>query len=124
MPEGVTTWPASLQQTLNADTASFRPAGNTLWPDVESGEPLSRLRFTGKQADITGTICCTPDQAIDLLEFFEDELEGGSLPFTWTHPVTDAELEFQFLDDPVWNSWAGFGWRVDMKLRKLASDQS
>lgn len=120
MPEGVTTWPASLQQAFNAEGASFRPAGNAVFSDVESGEPLARMRFTGKQADIVGTIPCDYDQGIDLLEFFEDELEEGTLPFTWRHPVTDAEVQFRFLDAPTWNGWPGFGWRVDLRLRKLA----
>ncbi len=39
-------------------------------------------------------------QAADLMEHYEVTCKGGALRFAWTHPLTGADIEAQYTDEP------------------------
>jgi hypothetical protein len=112
-------WPTELPATLNVDGTNYKPTPNSTPIDVESGEPMTRRRFTGKMADIRGTLTLEVEDAIILYNFWSTDCEDGSLPFDWVHPITGAAVEFVWLDTPEFRPIAPEVWEVNLSLRQM-----
>lgn len=119
----MTAWPSDIPEpkcsTLDGGW-SYNPISNAIPIDVESGEPLSRARFTGDQIDFTGTLPpLTRDQAQDLYDFWKTTLQDGSLRFTATDPFTLSSADMMFLTPPTFTRNGTRKWTASLRLRIL-----
>ena len=88
-------WPTTLpQQMLIGLTRKQAP--NTLQFAVSSGPAKRRRRSTMVTKTCTTDLELTGAELAILEEFFNDTLQGGSLPFTWTDFITGDAAEFRF----------------------------
>jgi len=53
------------------------------------------------------------------LEFFEGDLESGTLTFTAIDPRTEESTEYEFVEAPTWRDVAPGYWRLQFALRKI-----
>lgn len=92
------TWPTTIPQcpTLNAFSEEKQVNVAAFAPDV--GPPKIRRRSTAASWLTSVAFRMTTDELADFYAFYEDDLEDGSLPFTWDHPIT--KLEYSWMFDP------------------------
>lgn len=91
--------------------------------DTESGEPMTRARFTGEMDLWTGTLTAlTAEQARDLLSFWRYDLKNGTLRFTFDHPLSGEGVEMLFIKPPELspvNALAGQYWQAALSLQTM-----
>lgn len=114
------TWPHSFPPLFSPDGASYDPISNATVIDTESGEPLSRLRFTGEMDDFTGTLpLCDTETAVAIKNFWRYDLKNGALRFTWDDPLTAEGRDFLMTAPPKIVPYAGGHCQVSLKLMML-----
>lgn len=89
-------WPSNLPQFFQEGGYSETLPNQRIESQNDSGPPKVRRRFTTNWRPIEGDIWCTGEQAEDFEEFFEDDLAGGTLSFTWVNPITQDAQTFKF----------------------------
>lgn len=113
-------WPAAFPQLFEADGFSLEPVSGSTPIEVESGEPMSRRRFTGEMDNLQGTLPpVTFAIAQDIYEFWRDDLANGTSRFTFEHPLTSETVDVMFMAPPKFTPAGGLYWRVSVSLRTL-----
>ena len=97
----VAVWPATLPTQASE---GFKDASQAQYVEArtDTGPPIRRRRTNYKKTrrsfilQMTGTVRAT------LETFYDDTLEGGTLPFDWTNgdPVTGNTVRYQFIGPP------------------------
>lgn len=100
-------WPATLPQFVQEQGFDETLPNQRLESSVDSGPPKARRRFTKNYRAIQCEIWCDADQADDFEDFYETDLAGGVLPFTWVNPVTQTAATFRFRGSPPRRSVRG-----------------
>jgi hypothetical protein len=88
-------WPSNLPQTplysfseqRQRNVAAFKP---------EVGPAKLRRRSTAVPTDANAVFVMTDAQVDEFTDFYVDDLEDGSLPFDWVHPVIGTEYTWVF----------------------------
>ena len=90
------TWPVSLQQKLNADSFEKIYGENRVSTDMDVGPAKTRARFT-RPVDIFNCEVWLDITEVTTFEtFYRTTLGNGTLPFTFTDPLTNATGTFRF----------------------------
>lgn len=113
-------WPAALPQNLLSQGFSLTPFDNAVPIDVESGEPLSRLRFTGDLNNVQGSVRTDWTGVQTFRTFWMNDLSRGTSRFTWTDPISKTRVEFLFMASPKYTNLGGSDWQIDMTLCMFA----
>lgn len=93
-------WPATLPQYVLEQGFSENQPDQLLQTSMEAGRPKSRRRYSFNGSTFTVSIAMTKAQKVIFEDFFNDTLVGGSLPFTWVHPIHQTAANFQFRKPP------------------------
>lgn len=113
-------WPDSLPPLFEVDGFSLEPVSNSTAIDVESGEPMTRNRFTGEMDDISGNLMrMTRQQTIELLAFWRYDLKNGTRRFTWDHPLDGSATEFLMTQKPKIGAMSGDLWQVSLAIQSM-----
>lgn len=112
-------WPSVFPQRFLVNGLTLDPVSNAMPVDVESGQPMSRARFTGAMDDVAGKIHATPAMADQILAFYRIDCRQGSQPFGWQHPITGETAVFLFLEPPKAVPVSSGLWLISMRLRSL-----
>lgn len=110
-------WPATLPE-FNADSYSEEDADGLVRTQMDAGPEFRRRRFTAVPTRITTSLLLTDTQTDTLLTFYRDTLAGGSLPFDWDHPRTEASVSMRFNSFPT-IAGGPFNFRVSLDLEIL-----
>lgn len=95
------TWPGTLPDyALKKGYSEQIVPATTLRSPMESGARKRRRRFTTGPKLIRITMPLTDAQITIFQSFYETDLEGGALSFTFTHPRTDASVTVAFREEP------------------------
>jgi len=115
------TWPISLPTLPQRDSFRYEPQANVASFGTEVGPGKVRRRSTARLKLATGTFWMTSAQRDTFLDFFEDDLLDGSLPYDWTDPITGLTASWRFDPQSPYDIAAlGPGmWRVSFNLMKL-----
>jgi hypothetical protein len=73
-------WPSELLQTVYVDGYQSSPAGGRLGTSMEAGPDKQRRRGP-KLRPLSGTIRLDPDERARFERFWDEEIDGGTLPF-------------------------------------------
>lgn len=115
----VASWPDTLPQspdnggwneTLQQNVAAFQP---------EVGPPKYRRRSTASGALAQATFTMTAAQAATFMDFFTDTLADGSLPYSWSHPITGTAYIWMFEAPPSVSAQQYDEHSVSMQIRRL-----
>jgi hypothetical protein len=112
-------WPAELQQFFNEDNFSYLFDDNTIRTDMEVGPQKVRRRFTKRVDKLTVSILATTDEYIFFDNYYDVTLAGGTIPFTFEHPVTKLPADFRFRTSPVVRSIGGGNFNISYELEIL-----
>jgi hypothetical protein len=102
-------WPVDLPQApLHAGYAQ-REQTATLRSPMGYGPAKVRRRTQAAIQPVNASLVLTAAQRDSLLNFYGSILEGGTLRFNWSDPLTDAgsganDLEFRFTAPIQWSS--------------------
>lgn len=111
-------WPSTLPQV------AFQSMGyREMAPDIalrtqmDAGPAKVRRRFTAGVRNIDFTIPCSAAEIATLDTFYVTTLQGGVLPFDWTHPRTGAAASFRFRGRPEYTDLgAVFSARLELEI--------
>jgi hypothetical protein len=93
-------WPISLQQILNQANFGIEIGDTVLRTDMDVGPKKFRRRFTKGIDVFTASINLDMDEYTTFYTFFNTTLNGGTLPFTYNHPITQVPTDFRFRGPP------------------------
>lgn len=113
-------WPLSLPQCPIMNFQE-RPQPNVVSFKPDVGPPKQRRRSTAKGWLTSVTFRMTNAQLLIFKTFYEDELEDGSLPMFWAHPVTKVDYWWNFMagDEPEISRFAPNASMVSFRLLRL-----
>lgn len=113
-------WPTTFPELFEVAGFTFDPVSNAMVDDTESGEPMTRLRFTGEIEDVAGNLdLCDRDTANAIVDFWRHDLKNGTLRLSWDHPMTGEAVEFLIVGQPQPRPAGSFLWRVGLRLKRL-----
>lgn len=109
-------WPSTLPNKFLKDGLSESPPDVILRTEMDAGPPKMRRIATAGERKITGTQSMTVDQVEIFDAFFNDDLYGGTVRFSWVHPRTGETKEFRFVSVPKYTGVGGDLLQVQMEL--------
>jgi hypothetical protein len=84
------------------------PADTVLRTQMDTGPAKLRQRTTAGVAKLSLSYVLSAEQAQDLEDFYEDDLAGGALAFSFTHPRKGVTVSCRFTRPPEFSA-AGNG---------------
>ncbi|MBK8211485.1 MAG: hypothetical protein IPK78_17585 [Rhodospirillales bacterium] len=116
----IPSWPASLPQRPFADGFSETPPNLLVRSATDIGPAKARRRATAGVTKLKAAFRLSPGQLATFRSFFDSDLQGGVLSFSWTHPVTGAVGAFRIVPPPsIEPVAAGMAWRISLDLELL-----
>lgn len=112
-------WPGSLPQKIEANGFSKDIGANTIRSQMEVGLDKLRKRYTKQINKIVGTMQIDRTQYATLENFFLTTLNGGTLPFTFTDPVSNVTNTYRFLVPPNFKSIGGNYFSVQLNWEQM-----
>lgn len=100
-------WPGSLQQLLSEANFGVTFGDTALRSDMAYGPQKTRRRFTKGVDTYSASIYLTMAQYTIFYNFYDTTLNGGVLPFTFPHPITQVSTDFRFKGPPKITSLGG-----------------
>jgi hypothetical protein len=113
------TWPSSLPDSFLRDGLSESPPDLLVRTKMDQGPDKVRRWGTANVRPIAGQQRMELTQVGILDTFYNDTLEGGALKFDWTHPRTEASVEFRFTAPPTYQPLKGNKWRTQIQLEVM-----
>lgn len=89
-------FPASLPQIPLAGSWSDEPMSNIAAFRPEVGVPITRRRQSGAPIKARGSYNYTLSQRDQFRNFYDVDLEDGSLAFYWNDPISGAQHKWKF----------------------------
>lgn len=96
-------WPGTLPQALQINGFSEAPPDVAIGSQPDIGPAKLRRRSSTGPRPVRGNVTLTSSQVDTLLDFYETDLLGGTLRFSWTKPrdaMTAAEYRFVTRPEP------------------------
>ena len=109
-------WPGTLPQDVFVEGYNERFGGTRLRTQMEKGPAKQRRRGTAAAKPLRVGVPLTRAQVAIFESFYEDDLEGGTLDFTWLHPRKLTTVTFRFVEDPDVAPDSGQSWRASLAL--------
>lgn len=89
----VPVWPSEMGQWMRAPGFSTKPRDGRLRTPTDSGPGKSRRRFSSAVKPVSGVLRCSLSQLARLEQFWDEDTQGGTLPFAFPDQVyNDAVL--------------------------------
>jgi hypothetical protein len=97
-------WPSTLPEYVLEQGFSEAEPDQLMITSMEAGRPKTRRRYTTNNELFTAALAMTAAQRQIFQDWFRDDLRGGSLPFTWVHPLYRTAMTFMFRKPvPKWS---------------------
>ncbi len=113
------TWPAALPTLPLAEGFRETPANNILRTEMEQGPAKVRRRSTAGVGKMTLAYLLSTADIQTLENFIQDDLSGGVLPFSFTHPRKGNALTCRFRQLPEYGATNGGYFKVAVELEIL-----
>jgi len=113
------TWPSSLPDNPIQDGYEEARKDGRVRTQMDAGPPKVRRRFTAVVTEFPVRFHMRSSEVNTLEDFWETDLEGGTLRFDWTHPRKDTALQFRFVEPYTVQSLGGTLYEVSATLEVL-----
>ncbi|WP_069383956.1 hypothetical protein [Halomonas caseinilytica] len=110
------TWPASLPQHPLIKEYAETPQSNVIRSQMDVGPAKTRRRSTATTTDAEVVYLLTGPQRQTFLDWLNNDIAGGALPFDWPRPRAGVESVLIKGDPPYNMEPAGQKWRLSMTL--------
>jgi hypothetical protein len=108
-------WPTSLQQEANYDYNETWSDG-TIRSQPDEGPIMTRRRYTKIRKFAKMSIWVDRDQYNIFVNFYTNNILGGSLPFVWKDPITETSSQMLFLKPPSFSAIGPNNFKIDCEL--------
>lgn len=112
-------WPTQLQQFFSQENFTFELDDGVIRTDMEIGPQKTRRRYTKGVDRLSASILATSAEYSIFYSFYDTTLAGGSLPFTFEHPITKVPADFRFRGKPTINTIGGNYFSIQFQLEIL-----
>lgn len=112
-------WPGTLQQLLSEANFGLSIGDTVLRSDMDVGPQKVRRRFTKGVNTFSASIYLTVAEYTIFYTFFNTTLNGGTLPFTFNHPITQVPTDFRFKSPPKIASLGGGQFTASFEWEEL-----
>ena len=112
-------WPETLPQSPLIEGFRETPANTALRTEMETGPAKLRQRTTAATATLSLAYLMGTAQLAALDGFYAGTLQGGTLPFDFTHPVTGETISCRFRQPPARVALTGGYFRAGIELEVL-----
>lgn len=109
-------WPGSLPQSPQIAGFTEQTPDVTLRTAMDAGPDKLRRRFTAAVSPMRYPLVLTKAQIATLDTFYTSELQGGTLPYTHTHPRTGAAINIRFVAPPSYQAFTDDLWTSTLDL--------
>lgn len=113
------TFPTILRSAMLADGFKETTANLSLRSSVDQGPAKLRRRATVGVTDLSCVLLLNVAGTQTLDTFYKDDLAGGTLPFTMTHPRGGGSINCRFKKPPVHMAINGPWFRSTLELEVL-----
>lgn len=98
-------WPATLENKVNSGSFTFQIGETVIRTQMDVGPNKTRRRST-KSIDTYQVSLLVKDfnEFTDLYDFYDVDLNGGTLAFDFLDPLTNTTREFKFSSPPSFSS--------------------
>lgn len=112
-------WPASLEEKLNASGFNYSFANTTIRSDSEVGPSKVRRLYTTGVDRQTCSLRLHRDDYPTFENFFKTTLNGGVNTFLFNNPITDESNEWRFTGPPSFNTIGGNEFIINMEWERV-----
>ena len=115
-------YPSTLQDNFNRGTFRRTPGKNAVYAKMDSGPQKIRRRSTLRVDSISGNILLKDiSEYITFQNWYTSTLKDGTLTFYFNDPITQAQLEVQFIEGGMDIADVGFEtYSVKMSLEVVS----
>ncbi len=89
-------WPNTLPQHFLLRGFGHSSQSNAVRSDVDQGPAFQRPRFSIRTEALAAMIVVDSTQLAAFWDWYHNDLAGGALPFTHTHPLTKTTTIMRF----------------------------
>ncbi len=111
-------WPVELPQKPQQDGFSAEKMDGRLRTSMSEGPDKVRRRFTAVTESLTCSFIFSQSQLDIFNTFFDSILYGGSLSYTWVHPITGVVRTCRIKDMPKVSA-VGLSWQASFVVEVL-----
>lgn len=116
----VSPWPSTLPQNIRIEGYGESLPDTNVKASMDVGPAKIRRRTTSAVRPVSGELVLTHVELEDFKDFYNDDLLGGSLRFSWTDPFDGSTaVEMRFAEAPSWNAQDPDKFKVNIKLEIL-----
>jgi hypothetical protein len=115
----MTTWPDTLPAYPLLDGFRETAPNTVIRTDMEQGPSKVRLRTTAAVRTMTLSYLMSKTQVTALETFYLAALQGGALPFDFTHPRSNGAVSCRFTRPPEYVASNGSFFKVALELEVL-----
>lgn len=112
-------WPEALPDQFLTDGFRYQLGRTKLTTEMDAPRPKMRRRFTAAPHRLSGQMKLDSAQSEALERFHEVTCAGGTLDFTWRHPVTRDPATFEWAEEPEIVSVEGTLATWSLSLRRV-----
>jgi hypothetical protein len=113
-------WPSTLPQVPLVRDYSEQSPDLTIRSTVDTGPAKVRRRATSGVTVLTCTFRLSLSQRDTLDSFWKTTLKGGSIAFTWNHPITSSSITCRIVNPPTYTPLVrGSFWNTTLKIEIL-----
>lgn len=108
-------WPIDLQQNANYNYSETWDDG-TIRSQPDQGPVMTRRRYTKIRKFAMLSVWVDRPQYDTFVSFYQVTIAGGSLPFIWKDPISEAESNMLFLKPPSFSSVGPNTFKIDCEV--------
>jgi hypothetical protein len=112
-------WPAGLPASPLLDSFKEKAEDTVIRTEMEQGPAKLRRRTTAGVRTLSASFLVSKAQVVTLEDFYLTTLQGGSLPFTFTHPRSGASVSCRFVKPPEYAGSNGNYFKASVDLEIL-----
>lgn len=110
-------WPSTLPDCAESWEEQDVPV--TVRTSMDVGPPKVRRRYTRTMRNVRVGFTMTHEQANAMRDYFELDLQGGTIDHQFVHPFRDELQTFRFVEPPTINSMGALACAVSCSWEQL-----
>jgi len=113
------TWPITLPQYVLVSDWKETPESTLITTSMSTGPKKVRAKYSEPNINVTIGMWLNSAQYNELMTFHKTTSQGGSLSFTFTHPILNEAMDWRMLQPPSLVALGGITYKVIMTWTKV-----
>ena len=108
-------WPKNFQQYIDGNTFTESEDTQVVITPVYAGPPKTRRVVTRSFKRVVASMTMPLERYYEFKLWWDNELGGGTLPFSFSHPITGEAVHYKFYQPYKITALGGVYLRVSME---------